>query len=180
MKNEVETSQHNWCTRCGRSPSHDYKHCPAKDVICHKCSRRGHFKRYCRSGVRVREICQESSGDSSDDATETFIGVVEGYQESTDWTVSIMMNDHSVEFSIDTGADVTVVPEHVYQQVAGRVSLQATNRKLCDLGHHALSVIGQFIAKLKKGKHETEETVYVVRSLHRPLLGRPAIESLNC
>ena len=127
----------------------------------------------------MREIRQESSGDSSDDATETFIGVVEGYQESTDWTVNIMMNDHSVEFSIDTGADVTVVPEHVYQQVAGRVSLQATSRKLCGPGHHALSVIGRFIAKLKKGKHETEETVYVVRSLRRPLLGRPAIESLK-
>ena len=53
MKNQVETSQHNCCTRCGRSPSHDYKDCPANDVICHKCSRRGHFKRYCRSGVRV-------------------------------------------------------------------------------------------------------------------------------
>ena len=179
MKNQVETSQHNCCTRCGRSPSHDYKDCPAKDIICHKCSRRGHFKRYCKSGVRVRKIRQESSGDSSDDATETFIGVVEGYQESTDWTVNIMMNDHSVEFSIDTGADVTVVPEHVYQQVAGRVSLQATSRKLCGPGHHALSVIGRFIAKLKKGKHETEETVYVVRSLRRPLLGRPAIESLK-
>ena len=38
-----------------------------------------------------------------------------------------MMNDHLVEFSIDTGADVTVVPEHVYQQVAGRVSLQASS-----------------------------------------------------
>ena len=104
---------------------------------------------------------------------------MEGYQESTVWTVNIIMNDHSVEFSIDTGADVTVVPEPVYQQVAGRVSLQATSCKLCGPGYHALSVIGKFIAKLKKGKHETEETVYIVRSLRRPLLGRPAIESLK-
>ena len=35
------------------------------------------------------------------------------------------------------------------------------------------------LVKLKKGSRETEETVYVVRSLHRPLLGRPAIESLR-
>ena len=103
---------------------------------------------------------------------------MEGYQESPDWTVNIMMNNHSVEFSTDTGADVTVVPEHVYQQVAGRVSLQATSHKLCGPAH-ALSVIGKFIAKLKKGKRETEETVYVVRSLRHPLLGRPAIESLE-
>ena len=61
----------------------------------------------------------------------------------------------------------------------GRVGLQATSHKLCGPGHHALSVIGKFIAKLKKGKHETEETVYVVRSLRRPLLGKPAIESIK-
>ena len=79
-----------------------------------------------------------------------------------------MMNDHSVEFSIDTGADVTVVPEHVYQQAAGGVSLQATSRKLCGPGNHALSVIGKFLAELKKGKHKTEETVYVIRSLSAP------------
>ena len=90
-----------------------------------------------------------------------------------------MMNDLSVEFSIDTVADVTVVPEHVYQQVAGRVSLQATSRKLYCPGHHALSVIRKFIAKLKKGQHETEEIEYVVSSLRCPLLGRPAIESLK-
>ena len=110
----MKKNQCNCCTRCRKSPTHDYKDCPAKDVICHKCSRRGHFKRYCRLAPRVQEIRQESSGDSSNDTTETFIGVVEGYQESSEWTVNIMMNDHSVEFSMDTGADVTVVPEHVY------------------------------------------------------------------
>ncbi|MCY3930012.1 MAG: RNase H-like domain-containing protein, partial [Acidobacteria bacterium] len=178
-RNQIEISQHKFCTRCGKSPIHDYKDCPAKDAICHKCSRRGHFKRCCRSTANVREIRQESSEDSSDDTTETFIGVVEGRQESPDWTVTIMLNDYSVDFSIDTGADVTVVPEHIYQQAASSVTLQATSRKLCGPSHHTLSVVGKFLAKLKKGKRETEETVYVVRSLRRPLLGRPAIESLR-
>ena len=104
---------------------------------------------------------------------------MEGYQESLEWTVNIMMNDYSIEFSIDIGADVTVVPEHVYQQAVGGVSLQATSHKLCGPGNHALSIIGIFMTKLKKGKHKTEETVYVIRSLHRPLLARPAIESLK-
>ena len=178
-RNQIEISQHKFCTRCGKSPIHDYKDCPAKDAICHKCSRRGHFKRCCRSTANVREIRQESSEDSSDDTTETFIGAVEGRQENPDWTVTIMLNDYSVDFSIDTGADVTVVPEHIYQQAASSVTLQATSRKLCGPSHHTLSVVGKFLAKLKKGKRETEETVYVVRSLRRPLLGRPAIESLR-
>ena len=31
------------CFRYDRSPQHDRQHCPAKDVVCHKCSKRGHF-----------------------------------------------------------------------------------------------------------------------------------------
>ena len=31
-------------TRCGRSPTYDSPHCPARDAVCHKCSNRGHFK----------------------------------------------------------------------------------------------------------------------------------------
>ena len=127
----------------------------------------------------MREIHQESSGDSSDDTTETFIGVVDTYQETPDWTVNVMMNDHPVEFNIDTGADMTVIPEHIYQQAAGSISLQPTSRRLCGPSQYALSVLGKVVVKLKKVKCETEETVYVVRSLRRPLLGRPAIESLR-
>ena len=35
------------------------------------------------------------------------------------------------------------------------------------------------MAKLKRGNCEIKETMYVVRSLHQSLLGRPAIESLD-
>ena len=37
-KYQVETSQHKFCTRCGKSPTHDLKDCPARDAICLKCS----------------------------------------------------------------------------------------------------------------------------------------------
>ena len=31
------------CTRCGKIPAHDRRHCPAKDAICQKCKKRGHY-----------------------------------------------------------------------------------------------------------------------------------------
>ena len=37
------------CTRCGRSPSHDVKSCPAKEAVCRGCGKRGHYKRVCKS-----------------------------------------------------------------------------------------------------------------------------------
>ena len=94
---------------------------------------------------------------------------------------SRLQRDVIVEFSIDTGADVTVIPEHIYQQTAGSTSLQPTSagstslqptsagstslqsisRRLCVPNQYALSVLGKVVVKLKKGKCETEETGYV-------------------
>ena len=34
------------CNRCGRD-SHSRQDCPAKDVICHNCKKRGHFSVVC-------------------------------------------------------------------------------------------------------------------------------------
>ncbi len=53
------------CTRCGKSPSHDRQHCPARDAICRKCSKRGHYQMVCRSTAQVSYVHLEPSEDSS-------------------------------------------------------------------------------------------------------------------
>ena len=40
------------CTRCGKSPPHKRQSCPARNAICHKCTKRGHFQAVCRSTER--------------------------------------------------------------------------------------------------------------------------------
>ena len=32
------------CTRCGKIPAHDRQQCPAKDAVCRKCNKKGHFQ----------------------------------------------------------------------------------------------------------------------------------------
>ena len=32
------------CYKCGHTPAHDRQQCPAKDAVCNKCRKRGHFK----------------------------------------------------------------------------------------------------------------------------------------
>ena len=44
---------------------------------------------------------------------------------------------------------------------------------------HILPVKGLFTGKLKNGEHEVDEEIYVVKGLHKALLGRPAIEQLG-
>ena len=39
--------------------------------------------------------------------------------------------------------------------------------------------MGRFVGFLEKDKFTTEQEIYVVKNLHKPLLGRPAIRDLN-
>ena len=41
----------NSCTRCGQTPAHAKTKCPAREAVCHKCKKKGHFKAYCRSNT---------------------------------------------------------------------------------------------------------------------------------
>ena len=40
------------CSICSKSPSHDRQQCPACDAVCHKCAKRGHYRRHCTLTVR--------------------------------------------------------------------------------------------------------------------------------
>ena len=96
------------CSRCGKSPPHDRAQCPAKDAVCHWCSKKGHFKNTCRS--------KRTIGDSSGDEL-AFLSAVTTKEKGQSWTVSLYLNDSLKEFKIDTGANVTVIPVSAYNQI---------------------------------------------------------------
>ena len=79
-----------------------------------------------------------------------------------------------MEFKVDTGADVSVLPEEYYQP--GREgTLERTTRKLSSPVGNKLKVLG----KISGYSEHTIQDIYVVHRLTRPLLGKPAIEALQ-
>ena len=48
------------CTRCGKG-SHPRDKCPAKDAVCHRCNRKGHFMSCCLT-KSLSEVSRGSSG----------------------------------------------------------------------------------------------------------------------
>ncbi|KAL5503306.1 hypothetical protein EMCRGX_G010234 [Ephydatia muelleri] len=94
------------------------------------------------------------------------------------WFVTLQLQGISVRFKIDTGADVTVIPESVFKRIRN-ANLMHSDRILCGPAKNALHVIGQFNATLKHRGGVTSEEVYVVRGLQTPLIGLPAIKALG-
>ena len=165
------------CYRCGNSPTHKREECPAINATCLKCKKRGHYASECKSKI-VRSVDEEiQSGTSDEDCY--FLGAVEGDKSQAKWSVNLSLGKANTRFKIDTGADVTVIPESLYlQTVMGK--LQKSSRELFGPGQSKLSVKGVIKGNLKTGSGKTTtQEVYVMKNLKEPLLGRPAIDALN-
>ena len=84
------------------------------------------------------------------------------------------MND-AVDFHTVTGAEVSVIPDQVCKKL-GSPPVIPPNQTLRGPSNKDLPVKGWFTVKLVQGDCETEQQLYVTEGLHRPLLGRSAIE----
>ena len=158
------------CTRCGRSKHQKGDRCPAKEAICHKCNRKGHFQSKCFSKT-VAATTSELSLDTA------FVGTVSSKQQSP-WTTTLLVEGKEVSFKLDTGAEVTAISEQTFQRLGG-VRLLTATKVLYGPARHTLDVLGQFTTTLRHGDHSTAQSVFVVRGLKNNLLGLPAIVSLQ-
>ena len=165
------------CSRCGKYPAHDKQHCPARDATCRKCKKRGHFQAVCRS-ARVGGI--QGNTEMGDGLDSAFLGSVEEQCEDKNnpWTVTLKLDGKPVDLRIDTGAEVTVITEKMWQDI-GQPTLSPSDRTLRGPDSRTLPVKGKFTGTLGIQTREAEEEIYVVTELAKPLLGQPAIEQLG-
>lgn len=156
------------CGKCGKTPKHSWTECPAKDVECRKCQKRGHFAAVCRSAQKMDAI-------EVDEAA--YLGAVD-YPQSPTWTEILTINGSPLRFKVDTGASVTAIPETEFKQDRyGRHS--APCRPLLGPANQPLDVKGLVHAVIQRGDRKIEEEVFIVKDLTIPLLGLPAIRRLQ-
>ena len=122
--------------------------CPAINATCRKCKNRGHYASECKSKV-VLSVDDERQDRNSDEHCY-FLGAVEDNKSQTKWSVDLSLGKAKMRFKIDTGADVTVIPEPLYLQT-GIGNLQKSSRQLFGPGQSKLSVKGVIKGNLKTG-----------------------------
>lgn len=71
------------CGRCGRA-RHDLEECPAREIVCHTCNRKGHFARWCRN-----------------EKVEVIAAV---HEDNSPVRIDLALNNHKHRFFTDTGA----------------------------------------------------------------------------
>ena len=109
---------------------------------------------------------------------DAFLGAIADFDSSEPWTVTLFLNERQLLFKIDTGADVTAIPETTY--IKSRDGpLHKTTRVLKGPSEQKLHVKGYREATLTRNLVRIDEKIYVVSGLQNALVGRPAIQALN-
>ena len=113
------------CIRCGKG-QHPYHACPAKDTVCHKCHRKGHFQNQCLSKT-VAEI-QPEDVDEEVKMESAFLGGVEA-EGIRPWMVQVQVCGVPQKFKIDTGAEVTAISEASFKSCRAGWKLKLSRPK---------------------------------------------------
>ena len=84
----------------------------SEDIISKGC---GMYQWVCRS-VKISSVQQQPCKDSSDEG-DVLLRAVNNGCSTGPWTITLQINGKPIEFCIDTGAEVTVVPESTYKEI---------------------------------------------------------------
>ncbi|KAL5510819.1 hypothetical protein EMCRGX_G006423 [Ephydatia muelleri] len=158
------------CVKCGKG-QHPWYTCPAKESVCHKCKRRGHYGSQCLSKTVAELQPDESNLDSA------FLDTLTQNSPET-WRVKLKLANQTLEFKIDTGAEVTAISDAAFRALKG-LKLDRPKKMLYGPARTLLKVIGQFEGELFYRGKTTRQKVYVVNGLRTNLLGLPAILALK-
>ena len=86
------------------------------------------------------------------------------------WTADIKVNETTILFKIDSGADVTVIPLTVYQRSNLQPTLKSTSKVLMGPCNYKMNCIGTFTTQLRHEDKTTTEEIFVVKGLERSYL----------
>ena len=94
------------------------------------------------------------------------------------WKATLFLNNNiPIQFKIDTGAEVSVIPEALSKPFSSILKPATKNLKVPS--KQELQVCGQFTCSMCLDKETTRQEVYVVKGLDLALVGLPAIEVLQ-
>lgn len=171
------------CFNCGKPYNNRHRAiCPASNVICHSCGKRGHFKKCCRmqrnNGRQINLV--NDVGDNDDCNGNVFkvpsVNSVSSYgmitQVCSRWLKEYWIKNSRVTFKLDTGAEVNCVPKKLVETLKVPISREK-NIRIIDYSSNKISTFGQVklvcVDPITKLEHVAP--FVVVDNSFEPLLG---------
>ena len=182
------------CRFCGQDHERIKEKCPAWGKECSLCHRKNHFRAKC---LQSREKSVRTLGaaelSSEDDETTNTTGVYTvrrlaavGSKLDKSQTITLKVRENQdvfIRFQIDTGADVNVIPEHVYKPATGDTKLrnvQKSSTKLQVYSCTPVEVLGRVNLHVWRGGRTCVLPCEIVRGIgFHSILGKTACEKMD-
>ena len=164
------------CGKCG------YRHsrtdvCPAQGRRCDLCSKFNHFAAVCRSqGKKVNSIDQNSTDISE---REFYVDTVQTNENTDQAYVNIVVASTPIEFKIDTGSQVNIIPFKSYFKMKHRPHIKRSHTHLSSYGGTSLKVRGMCDLPCKYKDCDTHLEFYIVDTDSPAILGLRACIDLQ-
>ena len=150
------------CSRCGYK--HGTRRCPASGKSCHYCKGIGHFTSMCRTkkAAKVQTVSRQTelgedvvyavgpqslneTQNAKKDTTQTFhVDALDG--KGLTWQFEMLTEGQRVDYKLDTGAQVNLLPYDIYQRLYPRPPLHPTRSRLFAYGAESpIAVRGQCV-----------------------------------
>nr|KAH0807779.1 hypothetical protein GEV33_015012 [Tenebrio molitor] len=166
------------CKYCGYM--HEPGKCPAKGVICKKCSKKDHYARVCYSKGKntVKEIGREREENEED-----ILNITTRNPKQINTELDFIINDEIIKVScqLDTGATCNVVGYEEFCKIVGSSSpkVEKSSTTLKCFSGKMVKPVGQATLKCLKHHKVYKIKFEIVSWKHRPLLSAEACEQLR-
>ena len=186
------------CFKCGNEPYHPKAECPAHEATCHRCGKRGHFMKVCKSkvkakGANVHGLQTEHNGGESDDSDSSnaiyFSADVKAIKKAT---VHILNNPrhtphirpmwlskdrtseiYNIDCEVDTGAACNILPLYKARALFGNaLEIRAPTLRLLGYDDSPVKNIGSCSVYIYHGNKCSKVQCEIADSRGPFLLGR--------
>ena len=176
------------CTRCPYQ--HEPSKCPARGKTCNYCHKIGHFAESCQRRLWKKEVQDIQAEEDEqyieilDDFSIDNIMIVDSVRTSTsDWHQTCKVEGYPVNFKLDSGSQVDIIPESIFNQLSADDNIQVAESQysLRSYSNHVIKPVGQVTLDVKLGSQSQSHPVrfQIVRHAATPILGKNTCADLD-
>ena len=147
-----------------------------------------HITERVNAGDNQKEMApkDDHGKDTAEEAEELFISAIENEGETesdfsrSQWQLPLKMCGMYVTYTLDTGAQANILPQHIYYSLENRPRLHKTNIKLSAYNGESIPVKGKVVVHIEKGKNKSFPVQFIVVPMKSNLIiGLKTCERLN-